>query len=221
MHYYGEIGLLKPTVVRKNGYRFYDDSALARLQDILFYRELAFPLKTIKKLLDGSSYDQEKALDDQIKLLDMRKNHLEKLIAHARALQEGGNLMTFDIYRNSQLETFEKEVQERWGETEAYAAYQFQKRKLSPDQFLDDMREIFGTFGDLKNQTITSLPVQKQVKVLQEYINQQFYHCDKEILAGLGLMYVEDNRFNKTIDNMGGEGTAVFVSQAINYYCQS
>lgn len=67
LHYYDEIGLLPPTMVGENGYRFYDAAALRRLQDILLFRELAFPLKTIKQLLDSPSYDQQAALAAQIK----------------------------------------------------------------------------------------------------------------------------------------------------------
>lgn len=143
LHYYDEIGLLPPTMVGENGYRFYDAAALRRLQDILLFRELAFPLKTIKQLLDSPSYDQQAALAAQIKMLELRKAHLEKVIAHARTLQKGGETMTFDIYSKSQLEAFQLEAKERWGETEAYMAYEAKVNQPSAEQLIKDMGRSF------------------------------------------------------------------------------
>ncbi|MDI5916622.1 MerR family transcriptional regulator [Streptococcus equi] len=193
LHYYDEIGLLPPTMVGENGYRFYDAAALRRLQDILLFRELAFPLKTIKQLLDSPSYDQQEALAAQIKMLELRKAHLEKVIAYARTLQKGGETMTFDIYSQSQLEAFQLEVKERWGQTEAYSTYEGKTNQLNSEQL---------------------------IKALQDYISQHFYDCSTEILSALGCMYLEDDRFRAAIDHMGGAGTAAFVSRAISYYCQ-
>ncbi|ASB97579.1 MerR family transcriptional regulator [Streptococcus equi] len=215
-----EIGLLPPTMVGENGYRFYDAAALRRLQDILLFRELAFPLKTIKQLLDSPSYDQQAALAAQIKMLELRKAHLEKVIAHARTLQKGEETMTFDIYSKSQLEAFQLEAKERWGETEAYMAYEAKVNQPSAEQLIKDMGEIFSIFGRMLDQPVAELAVQQQVKALQDYISQHFYDCSTEILSALGCMYLEDDRFRAAIDHMGGAGTAAFVSRAISYYCQ-
>ena len=76
LHHYDEIGLLKPTSITDAGYRLYDDIALERLQHILLFRELQFPLKDIKKILDSSDFDRNKALEQQIELLTMKKEHL-------------------------------------------------------------------------------------------------------------------------------------------------
>ncbi|HEL0600798.1 TPA: MerR family transcriptional regulator [Streptococcus equi subsp. zooepidemicus] len=220
LHYYDEIGLLPPTMVGENGYRFYDAAALRRLQDILLFRELAFPLKTIKQLLDSPSYDQQAALAAQIKMLELHKAHLEKVIAHARTLQKGGETMTFDIYSKSQLEAFQLEAKERWGETEAYMAYEAKVNQPSAEQLIKDMGEIFSIFGRMLDQPVAEPVVQHQVKALQDYISQHFYDCSTEILSALGCMYLEDDRFRAAIDHMGGVGTAAFVSRAISYYCQ-
>lgn len=220
LHYYDEIGLLPPTMVGENGYRFYDAAALRRLQDILLFRELAFPLKTIKQLLDSPSYDQQEALAAQIKMLELRKAHLEKVIAYARTLQKGGETMTFDIYSQSQLEAFQLEAKERWGETEAYMAYEAKVNQPSAEQLIKDMGEIFSIFGRMLDQPVAEPVVQHQVKALQDYISQHFYDCSTEILSALGCMYLEDDRFREAIDHMGGVGTAAFVSRAISYYCQ-
>ena len=79
LQYYDTIGLLPPTVYTEAGYRLYDDTALERLQQILLFRELEFPLKEIKKIIDAPDFDRNKALEQQIELLVMKKEHLENL----------------------------------------------------------------------------------------------------------------------------------------------
>lgn len=128
--------------------------------------------------------------------------------------------MTFDIYSKSQLEAFQLEAKERWGETEAYMAYEAKVNQPSAEQLIKDMGEIFSIFGRMLDQPVAELAVQQQVKALQDYISQHFYDCSTEILSALGCMYLEDDRFRAAIDHMGGAGTAAFVSRAISYYCQ-
>ena len=90
LHHYDAIGLLKPSRVTEAGYRLYDDRALGRRQTILLFRELEFPLKEIKKMLDAADFDPMAALDDQIHLLQLRRAHLDQLIAHAQTIQKTG-----------------------------------------------------------------------------------------------------------------------------------
>ena len=81
LHYYDEIGLLKPAFVdEQNGYRFYDENSLLRMQEILFYRELDFPLKSILEILSSPDYVKQKALAEQRKLLELKKDRLERII---------------------------------------------------------------------------------------------------------------------------------------------
>ena len=81
LHYYDEIGLLRPAAVdEQTGYRFYDESSLLRMQEILFYRELDFPLKDIQEALSSPHYDKQKALAEQKTLLRLKKERLERLI---------------------------------------------------------------------------------------------------------------------------------------------
>ena len=99
LHHYDAIGLLLPTALTEAGYRLYDDTALARLQFILLFRELEFPLKDIKRILDDPNFDQSAALEDQIKLLELRRKQLGKLIALAReTLKTGVTPMKFDAF---------------------------------------------------------------------------------------------------------------------------
>ena len=90
LHHYDAIGLLKPTAVTGAGYRLYDDAALSRLQNILLFRELQFPLKEIKAILDSPDFDPAAALEQQIRLLVLQCRHIGNLIACARSLQKRG-----------------------------------------------------------------------------------------------------------------------------------
>ena len=84
LHHYDAIGLLKPTKITEVGYRLYDDTAIRRLQNILLFRELQFPLKQIKSILDSPMFDQKEALKQQIKLLELQRKHIDELISFAR-----------------------------------------------------------------------------------------------------------------------------------------
>ncbi|KHD45808.1 MerR family transcriptional regulator [Streptococcus hongkongensis] len=213
LHYYDAIDLLKPTRVGENGYRFYDDESLKRLQSILLYRELEFPLKKIKEIMDSPAYIRDEALLEQITFLEEKQAHLHKVIAHAKAIQGGNEMSEFDVY--------DQEVKERWGDTEAFQEYQGKAGKINQEQVAADMQAIFAEFGNLQNEAVASPLVQVQVKKLQVYITANFYTCTKEILAGLGQLYTEDERFKANIDKMGGSGTAEFAGKAIETYCQS
>ena len=90
LHYYDKIGLLSPSKMTPAGYRLYDEDALARLQSILLFRELQFPLKEIKEILDSPSFDRNKALEQQITLLELKKEHLQNLIDLARGMKAMG-----------------------------------------------------------------------------------------------------------------------------------
>ena len=99
LQYYDKIGLLHPAHRTQAGYRLYDDAALERLQQILLFRELEFSLEDIRKILKNPEFDREKALEQQITLLNLKKQHLEKLIALAEKIRTtGGNVMDFNAF---------------------------------------------------------------------------------------------------------------------------
>jgi len=87
LQYYDTIGLLKPVEYTGAGYRLYDDTSLERLQQILLFRELEFPLKEIKRIIDAPNFNRNRALEQQIELLTMKKEHLENLINFARGIK--------------------------------------------------------------------------------------------------------------------------------------
>lgn len=216
LHYYDQIGLLKPARVdRGTGYRYYDQASLLRMQQILFYRELDFPLKDICRILASPDYDGQQALMAQKKLLCLKKERLERLIAAIDDAVKGEiNMKAFD---NSSFEQYRDEVKEKWGDSQAYAEYT-QKQKSNPDQaaLQAGMDEIMAEFAACRNQGCSpeSAEARALVQKLQDYITAHFYHCTDPILAGLGEMYVADERFRNHIDKHG-EGTAAFIRQAI------
>lgn len=218
LHYYDAIGLLKPAKVTDAGYRLYDDAALARLQTILLYRELQFPLKTIREILSSEQFDTAEALSQQIRLLELQYNHLGNLITYAREIQKKGvKEMDFTVFDNKEIEKYKSEVKERWGNT---AAYQESETRKASDDAPQQMMEIFKRFAALRHLPPENEAVQALVHELQQHITDNYYTCTKDILCGLGELYVNDERFHHNIDLAAGEGTAAFASQAIAIFCQ-
>ncbi|MBR3780619.1 MAG: MerR family transcriptional regulator [Clostridia bacterium] len=223
LHYYDEIGLLKPAYVDEHtGYRYYDEFSVLRMQDILFYRELDFSLKSIGKILSSPNYDKEKALIEQKKLLILKKERLEKLISAIDGAMKGANIM--NVFDNSEFENYKQEVKEKWGKTNSYKEYTEKTKNFSNDNWqniADGLNDIFAEFAVcMKNgENAHSVAAQDLVKKLQNYITENCYTCTNEILAGLGQMYIFDERFTANI-NKNGNGTAAFVSNAIEIYCR-
>ena len=220
LHHYDAIGLLKPAKITDAGYRLYDDTALRRLQTILFFRELEFPLQEIRVILDSPAFDPMDALESQIKLLELRRQHLDDLIAHARNIQNTGVIdMNFKPFDKSQVDAYAAEAKARWGKTEAYREYE-QKSSDKDGQNGDALMAIFAEIGAVRHLDPASEEVQALVSKIQNHITAHFYNCTKPILAGLGQMYVSDQRFRENIDRAGGEGCAEFVAKAIEIYCK-
>ncbi len=222
LHHYDEIGLLKPTEVTEAGYRLYDDTALERLQMILLFRELQFPLKDIKAMLDSPTFNTAEALSQQIALLELEYKRLGELIIHARNLQQKeGLFMNFEPFNTQQLDAYKTEAKAKWGDTVAYAEYA-QKEAKGKDfnSIAAQMMQLFAELGTYKHLSPANDVVQQKVAALQQFITDNFYTCTKEILYGLGQMYTADERFTQNIDKAGGEGTAHFASEAIKVYCE-
>ncbi len=224
LHHYDAIGLLKPTKVTEAGYRMYDDTALSRLQNILLFRELQFPLKEIKVILDSPDFDPSEAIAQQIELLELQYKHIGELIIFAREIQNKGvTIMNFDVFDQSEMEKYKAEVVAKWGDTKAYQEYKqkdIARKESDYNKIAKELMSMFSELGGLKHLTPDSDEVQKKISALQKFITDHYYVCTDEILNGLGEMYVCDERFRTNIDKAGGEGTADFVRQAIGVYCR-
>lgn len=222
LHYYDEIGLLKPSCVDEHsGYRFYDEEALLRMQEILFYRELEFSLKSIKAILSSPNYDKTKALQEQKQLLTLKKERLERLICAIDGAAKGENVM--NAFSNAEFETYKNAAKEKWGHTDAYREYETKTAGQSADQMQaagDGLMEIFKEFGAIRHLSPADPQAQALVTKLQGYITDHYYTCTKQILFGLGQMYAAGDEMNLNIDKAGGEGTGVFARDAITVYCK-
>ena len=189
----------------------------------MLFRELEFPLKDIRKIVEDPHFDQGKALRQQIELLELKKEHLEDLIKLARNLQKKGeNYMDFKAFDTSKIEEFAREAKKSWGDTPEYKEYEKKNGKKTIEEtkaMADKMMEIIAEFGPMKDTDPSSDEAQAQVVKLQSYISDNYYKCSDEILAGLGQMYVAGGEFTDNIDAAGGKGTAEFISKAIEIHC--
>ena len=223
LHHYDRIGLLHPAEVTGAGYRLYDDTALERLQCILLFKELQFSLKEIKDILDSPDFDYSRALDQQITLLQMKKEHLENLINLAREIKQiGVKKLDFTVFNTKKMDEYAERAKESWGHTPEYREFE----EKSKDRTKEDERklwaglmEIFTEFGSMKGSSPSGSAAQRLVKKLQDYITEHFYTCSDEILAALGNMYAGGGEMTDNINHAGGEGTAEFAAQAIKVYC--
>ena len=222
LHHYDAIGLLKPAQVTEAGYRLYDEQDLRRLQTILLLRELEFPLKEIKQILDAPGFDPVAALGQQIRLLELRREHLDKLIDHARTLQQtGGNFMKFDAFDDSKIDAYAAEAKAKWGKTDAYKEFEQKTKGQTKEQQRadgDGLMAIFAEIGQVKHLSPESEEAQILVKKLQNFITEHYYTCTPQILKGLGMMYIAGDSMTDNINAAGGEGTAEFAHKAIEFY---
>lgn len=222
LQYYDNIGLLKPTEYTESRYRLYDDVALGKLQQILLFRELEFSLKEIKEMMESPNFDQTKALEQQIELLTLKKEHLENLITFAIGIKMlGVRNMDFNAFDTTKIDEYAKRAKEQWGNSEVYKEFEEKSAgwtQLDEMNMANDFMGIFEEFGKLKEQPTDSQEVRSMVKKLQYYISEHFYKCTDEILKALGKMYSGGGEFTNNIDAVGGEGTAVFVDNAISDY---
>ena len=222
LHYYDEIGLLHPSYADSaTGYRYYDARSLLRMQEILFYRELDFPLQRIRELLSSPHYHKEQALTEQKQLLILKKERLERLIAAIDSAANGEIVMT--AVDNRDDEQCRAEAAARRGDTAAYREYEEKTASATAAETENLAAQMDGLMAQFAacmqaGATPDSAAAQALVKALQEHITAQYYHCTDEILFGLGQMYVADDRFRANIDRHA-DGTAAFIRDSITIYC--
>lgn len=224
LHYYDKIGLLHPTGKTEKGYRLYDDTDLERLQQILLFRELQFPLKDIKGILDSPDFDRNQALDLQISLLELQKEHLENLIMLARGIRMTGvRNLEFSAFDAKKIDEYSRQAKENWGKTKEWKEFEEKERGRTQDdnqKITVEFMEIFKEFGQMREFSPEMDCVQKQVRKLQDYITEHFYTCSKQILKSLARMYAGGGSMTENIDAYAGEGTAVFAARAVEIYCK-
>ena len=225
LHHYDQLGLLKPAAVTEAGYRLYDEDSLVRLQSILLFRELQFPLKDIGAILDSPTFDRNRALDQQIRLLELKKEHLENLIDLARGIQGVGvkPLTDFRAFDTKKIDEYAREAKASWGTTPEWKEYEQKSKGRTKEQtaaISEGMMDIFRSFGAIREGDPASAEAQALVNRLQGYITENFYTCSDGILLSLSKMYGGGGSMTENIDKVGGPGTGAFAEQAIAVHCK-
>ncbi|WP_307893237.1 MerR family transcriptional regulator [Bacillus swezeyi] len=223
LHHYDEIGLLTPAEITEAGYRLYSDDDLEKLQQILFFRELDFPLKKIKNILDSPSFDRNEALQMHRKMLLEKRRRLDqmietidKTIQFAKGEIEMTNEEKFAGFDFSQ-NPYEEEARERWGDeavdkSKAHIAAMSEDERKAMEQRYD---AIYRKIAAIRKGEPDSEEAQAAIKEWYDFLNANTgHHYSLEAFKCLGQMYVDDERFTKNIDQYGA-GLAKFMCDAM------
>lgn len=226
LQYYDTIGLLRPAEITEAGYRLYDETDLERLQQILLFRELQFPLKEIRRILDSPGFDRDRALQQQIELLTLKKEHIENVIELARKIQQQGvEPLTFEAFDTKKIDDYAERAKAEWGGTAAWREYEEKSKGRSREEtaaVTEGMMAIFREFGAIRDSVpADSKQAQELVKKLQAFITEHFYTCTVEILRSLGAAYAAGGEMSQNIDQSAGEGTARYAGEAVQVYCSA
>lgn len=230
LHHYDAIGLLTPARAQRNGYRHYDEKDLLTLQQILFFKELDFPLEEIKRILATPGFNRAEALRDQRKLIELKQKRLGRLIKTIdKTIQTITNQTTmhdnelYDDFSTEEEDQYTKEAKERWGNTETYKQSQERYGKLTKaekDKLKVDadiwMRHVA---SQMRQHGPTSATAQELIA--QHYNNlRTFYEPNLEMYKGLAEMYVADPRFAAYYEKYA-EGLAQWMHDAMIEYVET
>lgn len=229
LHHYDQIGLLKPENRSEAGYRYYGKKELLRLQQILFYRELDFPLQEIKEILDKEDFDLLASLEYHRTQLKDRAEQMQKLLMTIdktiEDLKNDQNMMTdkelYEGFSEEQAKAYRKEASERWSEERVKQSEErikklgpkgWEELKLQGDAITREMAALIG-----KNPK--SAEVQTVIAKYYTYLSN-FYEVTEEIFRGLGRTYIEDERFTATYEKYA-KGLATFMNEAMQAFCDA
>ena len=225
LRYYGELGLLEPSRVGRNGYRFYDQDCLVRLQRILLLRELGLSLPRIAEVLDGGR-DPVTALRTHLELLKQERERIDRQIASVkttiRKTERGEQLMADEVLDGFDHTRYEQEVTERWGR-DAYERGDRWWRSLSETERSAFQQQQLAIARDFARARTAGVPAdcdeaqaiaRRQVDWLSVTMRPT-----RSYVSGLGEMYVADPRFAANYDRHGA-GTAAFVRDAMKIYAE-
>jgi DNA-binding transcriptional MerR regulator len=226
LHHYDEIGLLRPSERSEAGYRLYTQEDLQRLQQVLFFRELEFPLEEIRRILGDPSFDLRSALLMQRQLLSERSARLDALVSAVDAALdslEKGEAMEqekmFEAFGDFDPAKYEAEVKERWGDTEAYKESARRTKRYTKQDWQDmkaELDRISKALAELLGAGLapTDVAAMDLAEAWRQHISKWFYPCSYAMHRGLGEMYVSDQRFTENIDRLR-PGLARFTRDAI------
>ncbi|MCX3063242.1 MerR family transcriptional regulator [Streptomyces beihaiensis] len=227
LHHYDEIGLLVPSERNHASHRRYGEPDLDRLQRVLFYRELGFPLEEIQALLDDPDTDPREHLRRQHGLLTARIEKLQKMaeaVEHAMEAQKMGIQLTpkerFEVFGDKDPERYRDEAERRWGGTEAYTESQRRAATYTKEDWKRlqaEVEEWSTRYASLVAKGVS--PGGEQAMDMAEehraHISRWYYECPHAMHVCLADMYVADERFKAFYDAMG-EGVAEHLREAIH-----
>lgn len=234
LRYYDKIGLLTPSKRTEAGYRIYTDEDIEKLQQILFFKELDFPLSEIVKIMNSPNFDRGKALKIQIKYLENKAKRYKDLSTLAKEtlgnLRGGIKMENKDMFKGfdydkmmEEQKQYEKEVKERWGNTDAYKQSMEKTSKYTKEDWeriSETQNNNLKTLCELYNSGVSydDERVQETVDRARQFITDYFYNCTLEIFSNLGQMYVQDERFTAFYEKYA-IGLAEYYNNAIQHYC--
>jgi DNA-binding transcriptional MerR regulator len=226
LHHYDRIGLLSPSGRTGAGYRQYGPADLDRLHQVLLYRELGFPLEEVATLLDAPDADPAAHLRRQHRLLRDRLERTQAMVAAVEKEMEARSMgisltpeERFEVFGDWLPEEYEAEAEQKWGETEAWAQSKRRTTAYSKDDWLrikaegDDIEARFAAAlrGGVPADSEAAMDLAEEHR---QQIDRNFYDCPPQMHAGLGRMYVEDERFTAHYEEIT-PGLAQYVSTAI------
>ena len=226
LRYYDKIGLLSPSSRSDAGYRLYSDDDLRRLQQILLFRELEFSLEDIRRVLDSPGFDRERALDQQVELLRMRRQHLDDLIGLAESLRaeslrgkEDGTV-SFEAFDTGKIDEYTRRAKREWGNTQVWGEFEEKHAGRTHEQEADlgsRLMQLFVPFGSMAKSGAdpACAQAQQQAAKIQAFITDNYYTCTDEIFAQLGAAYGAGGEFTSNINAVAGDGAAEFAAAAI------
>ena len=226
LRYYDAIDLLPPAHVGNNGYRYYDDQSLLRLQQVLFFRELGVKLSLIKTLLDAPDFDRLQALEHHRTELQQRAARLDTLlhtidqtIYHLKGETTMSDDQLFEGFSEEKQAEYEEQIRAEYGNEKVdqsvrrWGSYS----KTKQEALKEEGKTIFRTIRDAMDQGTGSPAVQEQIAALHKHVNN-FYDCSLDCLRGLGQMYTESPDFIVTFQKLHPD-MPQFLNEAIGIYC--
>jgi len=225
LHHYDAIGLLVPKQRTEAGYRVYDEDDLLRLQQILLGRELGLALEDIRRALDDPAFDHRRALLAQRRQLQARARRADEMIRAVDAALamlgdgSGGSMDAKQLFDGFDPAQYEAEVQERWGETEAYRESARRSRRYGKDDWRRIQEEQAAIYADAAAALRAghAPDAEEAMEVAERHrqsIERWFYPCGPAMHANLADLWEADPRYAKNID-AHGEGLTRFLAAAV------
>jgi DNA-binding transcriptional MerR regulator len=206
----------------------YGEGDLARLQQILLLRELEFPLRDIKAMLGSPVFDQTEALRQQVRLLELRRERIDRLIGLAKSMIETGaetgvETMSFEAFDTSKIDEYAARARAAWGESPEWQDYEERRKGRTREDeraMGEALMRLFSPFGRMAAEGADPAceEAAAQARRIQDYISDHFYARSDEVFLQLGRTYGSGGDFTRNIDAAAGDGTGAFAMRAIEAY---